>query len=262
MTKVLAQDRGQGDEEFYADPRFFRDCLFKPDQGWVVPPERREEFADLYLPLADVTGGAPVTDHSGVLVRYRPWLEKRADKILGRGSKIGGMRDNLNRPVLELILDEDKDPEQPPESNREDVSALLADLFEVCELSHSEMAVIQAVVEGCNAGSYGWTDAVASRLGKSPANIRQTWSTAKRRIKAHWANEPEERTHKPLHSGSEGSGRWAGWGHRSWARSPGHETLRLAFERYIAEADDSDYPEDKRVYPVNKLAWKTDYVAE
>lgn len=42
--------------EWFADPRDYRDCVFDPERGWVVPTDRIEWFTERGL---IAIGGAP-----------------------------------------------------------------------------------------------------------------------------------------------------------------------------------------------------------
>lgn len=248
------------EEEFYADPRGFRDCRFlDEDRGWDVPARLYAQFEDLGLPLCTVSGVGPAVldteDVTGVAM-VQTWLNRQADSTLkaahARLGKTGTMRDNQNHLVGSLDYVEDAiagpDLVLDDPTVREDVSGLLADLYELCGLSHSEMAVVQAVVEGANQGTYGWSDAVAARLDTTPNNVRVIWSRAKKKIKATWAIEPKERDVPKLRHSIEGSGPYCGGEDRSWSRAIDPTEAKDAMIRYECREETPGVRDDDWTY--------------
>lgn len=80
-------------------------------------------------------------------------------------------------------------------------------------LTRSEIELVEAVADGAEVGPYGWPKPLADRFRKSEANIRQTWSTGRKKLIKGWANEPEARERTSLRSSKEGNGHTLFIGH-------------------------------------------------
>lgn len=87
-----------------------------------------------------------------------------------------------------------------------DTEAVVQSAVEDAGLTRSEAELVEAVADGAEVGVYGWSEPLADRFRKSEANIRQTWSTSKRKLIKHWGNQPEPRDRSVLRSSKEGNG--------------------------------------------------------
>lgn len=159
--------------------------------------------------------------------RARDKWEREADKILNeafeRLGKDGAVRDNEGRRVWSLDQEEDQDVFAGPDVILEDpsfdpVDDLVNVASFVADLSKSEEEIVTALAEGAPVGVYGWTESLATRFGKSLATVRQTWSTAKRKLKSTWAEQPQDRPERVRpRSGMTGNGETVFIGQpRSW----------------------------------------------
>lgn len=214
----LANPQDEDDDPWMADPQFFRDCRFDPYNGggWVVPRHRRTEFTDRDLPLKGSPGPMVAPSNDRVGMQNTRLLERQADRLLedaygrlrqGRRGKTGAMLDADHRKIFSLIgYDQTgRDVILGEPAERLDVSKLLDDLREVAGLTRSELVVVECIAEGGATRLYGWTDAVAQQLGKSPATIRMHWSNAKRKLLDAWAIEPKPHTRSDPRGPAEGT---------------------------------------------------------
>lgn len=139
-------------------------------------------------------------------------LEREANALLSGAhaerTADGRMRDNHGQRVISLNDEYGLDVEALwLVTNLDQVETLMIELAEGTTLTSSERVVCQAIAEGCPVPpAYGWADVVANLTGKSPANVRQTWKNARKKLIDEWANEPDERKRMRLRTAREGNG--------------------------------------------------------
>lgn len=133
---------------------------------------------------------------------YQDRLSKRGMMTYGTDSKRVWSLDQYAEAHGE-VADQDLWLGVAPEYDTEGV---VQSAVEDAGLTRSEAELVEAVADGAEVRVYGWSEPLADRFRKTPGHIRKTWSTARKKLVNHWANQPEPRLKTEVSSSQEGNG--------------------------------------------------------